>query len=160
AAAALQQLYLTRFEVKLTLGESLKFLGHVLRLPLTFFQRRYTGDIVARVSSTARVASLLSGKLATTAVSLLALVAYVAVMLPYEPLLAIVGLGISSLNRVALKMFSRWRSDQNRVIEQIRGKLLAGIMGAIQIVESIKATGSESEMLVRWTGDQARMINA
>ena len=37
---------------------------------------------------------------------------------------------------------------------------MAGIMGAIQIVESIKATGSESEMLVRWTGDQSRMINA
>lgn len=89
AAACFQQLYLTRLEVKLTLEESLKFLGHVLRLPLTFFQRRYTGDIVSRVGSTARVASLLSGELATTAVSLLTLVAYVAVMLPYEPLLCL-----------------------------------------------------------------------
>ncbi len=160
AAAALQQLYLTRLEVKLTLEESLKFLTHVLRLPLTFFQRRYTGDIVARVASTARVAHLLSGELATTAVSLLTLAVYVAVMLPYEPLLAMVGVAISSLNLVALKMFGRWRTDQNRVIEQIRGRLVAGIMGAVQIVESIKATGSESEMLVRWTGDQARMINA
>ena len=160
AAAALQQLYLTRLEVKLTLEESLKFLEHVLRLPLTFFQRRYTGDLVARVSSTARVAGLISGELATTAVSLLTLVVYVAVMIPYDPLLAAVGVGISSLNLVALKWFSRWRTDQNRGIEQIRGRLMAGIMGAIQIVESIKATGSESEMLVRWTGDQSRMINA
>ncbi len=37
---------------------------------------------------------------------------------------------------------------------------MAGVMWAIQIVESIKATGSESDLLVRWTGDQARMINA
>ena len=81
-------------------------------------------------------------------------------MIPYDPLLAAVGVGISSLNLVALKWFSRWRTDQNRGIEQIRGRLMAGIMGAIQIVESIKATGSESEMLVRWTGDQSRMINA
>ena len=160
AAAALQQFYLTRLEVRLTLDESLKFLEHVLRLPLTFFQRRYTGDLVARVSSTARVAGLISGELATTAVSLLTLVVYVAVMLPYDPLLAVVGVGISSLNLVALKWFSRWRTDQNRAIEQIRGRLMAGIMGAIQIIESIKATGSESDLLVRWTGDQARMINA
>ena len=160
AAAALQQLHLTRLEVRLTLDESLKFLDHVLRLPITFFQRRYTGDIVQRVSSTARVAGLISGELATTAVSLLTLVVYVAVMLPYDPLLAIVGVGISSMNLVALKCFSRWRSDQNRTIEQIRGRLMAGMMGAIQIMESIKATGSESEMLVRWTGDQSRMINA
>ena len=160
AAAALQQLYLTRLEIKLTLEESLKFLTHVLRLPLSFFQRRYTGDLVARVSSTARVAGLLSGELATTGVSLLTLAAYVAVMLPYEPLLTVVGVGVSSLNLVALRVFSRWRTDQNRGIEQVRGRLLSGIMGSIQIVESIKATGSESEMLVRWTGDQARMINA
>ena len=33
-------------------------------------------------------------------------------------------------------------------------------MWAIQIIESVKATGSESDLLVRWTGDQARMINA
>jgi NHLM bacteriocin system ABC transporter peptidase/ATP-binding protein/NHLM bacteriocin system ABC transporter ATP-binding protein len=160
AAAALQQLYLTRLEIKLTLDESLKFLEHVLRLPLTFFERRYTGDLVARVSSTARVAGLISGELATTAVSLLTLVVYVAVMIPFDPLLAAVGVGISSLNLLVLKWFSRWRTDQNRGIEQIRGRLMAGIMGAIQIVESIKATGSESEMLVRWTGDQSRMINA
>ncbi len=160
SAAALQQLYLTRLEVKLTLEESLKFLAHVLRLPLSFFQRRYTGDLVARVSSTARVGALISGELATTAVSLLTLVVYVAVMLPFDPLLAVVGVGISSMNLVALKWFSRWRTDQNRGIEQIRGRLLAGIMGSIQIIESIKATGSESEMLVRWTGDQSRMINA
>src|SRR5262249_5458195 len=81
AAPALQQLYLTRLEIKLTLDESLKFLEHVLRLPLTFFERRYTGDLVARVSSSARVAGLISGELATTAVSLLTLVVYVAVMI-------------------------------------------------------------------------------
>jgi len=33
-------------------------------------------------------------------------------------------------------------------------------MWAIQIVESIKATGSEPDLLVRWAGDQARMIGA
>ena len=127
---------------------------------MAFFQRRYTGDIVSRASSTARVAGLISGELATTAVSLLTLVVYVAVMLPYDPLLAVVGVGISSLNLVALQWFSRWRVDRNRAIEQIRGRLMAGVMWAIQIIESIKATGSESDLLVRWTGDQARMINA
>jgi NHLM bacteriocin system ABC transporter peptidase/ATP-binding protein/NHLM bacteriocin system ABC transporter ATP-binding protein len=160
AAAALQQVYLMRLEVRLTLDESLKFLGHMLRLPVTFFQHRFTGDLVARASSTARVAELISGELATTAVSLLTLVFYVAVMLPYDPLLTIVGVGISSVNLVALKWFSRWRTDRNRAIEQIRGRLMAGVMWAIQIMESVKATGSESELLVRWTGEQARMSNA
>ncbi len=46
AAAGLQQVYLGRLEVRLTLAESLGFLRHALQLPVGFFQRRFTGDIV------------------------------------------------------------------------------------------------------------------
>ena len=65
AAAALEQAYLTRLQVRLTLLESLGFMWHVLRLPVAFFQHRWTGDVVSRASSTARVAGLISGELAT-----------------------------------------------------------------------------------------------
>ena len=33
-------------------------------------------------------------------------------------------------------------------------------MWAIQIIETVKATGSESDLMVRWTGDQARVVSA
>jgi NHLM bacteriocin system ABC transporter peptidase/ATP-binding protein/NHLM bacteriocin system ABC transporter ATP-binding protein len=160
AATGLQQVYLTRLELRLMLSESVQFLWHVLRLPLAFSQHRFTGDLVSRAVRTARVAGLISGDLATTAISLLALVAYVAVMIFYDPLLAAVGVGVSSLNLIALQWFSRWRLDRMRAIEQLRARLIAGVMWAIQIIESVKATGSESDLLVRWTGDQARMLSA
>lgn len=102
AAVSLQQIYLTRLEIRLSLSESVKFLQHVLRLPVTFFQYRFAGDVVNRIISTERVARLVSGELATTAVSLLTLVFFVAVMLPYDPLLTSVGVAISSLNLIAL----------------------------------------------------------
>ena len=159
AAVTLQQIYLTRLEIRLALTESVKFLQHVLRLPVTFFQHRFAGDIVGRIVSTERVARLISGELAITAVSLLTLVFFVAVMLPYDPLLTSVGVAISSLNLIALRWLSRWRVDQNRAIEQIRGRLYGGVMWAIQIIESVKATGSESDLMIRWTGDQARVIS-
>jgi NHLM bacteriocin system ABC transporter peptidase/ATP-binding protein/NHLM bacteriocin system ABC transporter ATP-binding protein len=160
AAATLQQVYLTRLEIRLALSESVKFLQHVLRLPVTFFQHRFAGDIVSRAISTARVARLISGELATTAVSLLTLVFFVAAMLPLDPLLTLVGVAIGCLNLVALRWFSRWRIDQNRAIEQIRGRLAGGVMWAIQIIESVKSTGSETDLIVRWTGDQARVVDA
>jgi NHLM bacteriocin system ABC transporter peptidase/ATP-binding protein/NHLM bacteriocin system ABC transporter ATP-binding protein len=160
AAAGLEQAYLMRLEIRLTLVESIGFMWHILRLPVSFFQHRWLGDLVARASSTVRVARLISGELATTTVSLLTLVLYVAVMLPRDPLLATVGVAISSLNLVAIQWLGRWRADCSRSIEQIRGRLLAGVMGAIQMIESVKAAGSESDLLVRWSGDQARMISA
>ena len=81
-------------------------------------------------------------------------------MLPFDRLLTLVGVAIGSLNLIALRWFSRWRIDQNRAIEQIRGRLAGGVMWAIQIIESVKATGAESDLMVRWTGDQARVVSA
>jgi NHLM bacteriocin system ABC transporter peptidase/ATP-binding protein/NHLM bacteriocin system ABC transporter ATP-binding protein len=159
AAVTLQQVYLTRLEIRLALMESVSFLQHVLRLPVTFFQHRFAGDIVGRIGSTARVAHLISGELATTAVSLLALAFYIVAMYPQDRLLTIVGTAISSLNLVALRWFSRWRIDQNRALEQLKGRLWASVMWAIQIIESVKATGSETDLMVRWTGDQARVVS-
>ncbi len=159
AAVSLQQLFLMRLEVRLALVESVRFLQHVLRLPISFFQYRFAGDIVSRIVSTERVARLVSGELATTAVSLLTLVFFVAAMFPYDPLLTSVGVAISSLNLAALRWLSRWRIDQNRAIEQIRGRLWGGVMWAIQIIESVKASGSEADLMTRWTGDQARVVS-
>ncbi len=69
AAAGLQQVYLTRLELRLMLGESVQFLWHVLHLPVAFFQHRFTGDLVSRAMNTTRIAVLISGELATTAIS-------------------------------------------------------------------------------------------
>ena len=159
AAAALQQVYLTRLEIRLGLTEALTFLQHVLRLPLDFFQHRFAGDIVSRAISTARVARLISGELATTLVSLISLVFFVAAMLPFDTLLTVVGVAIGSVNLIHAT-FSRWRIDRNRAIEQIRGRLAGGIMWAIQIIESVKAAGVESDLMIRWTGDQAQVVSA
>jgi len=159
AAVGLQQVSLTRLEVRLSLAESVKFLQHLLRLPVSFYQHRFGGDIVSRVVSTSRIARLISGELATTVVSLATLFLFVAVMLPHNRLLTGVGVGIGCLNLAAMRWFSRWRSDQNRSIEQIRGRLWSGIMWAIQIIESVKAGGAEADLMVRWTGDQARVLS-
>ena len=158
AATTLQQVYLTKLEIRLALTESVRFLRHVLQLPVSFFQHRFAGDIVGRIISTARVARLISGELATTCVSLLTLVFFVAAMLPYNPLLTAVGVAIGSLNLAVLRGFSRHRTDLNRGIEQVRGRLWASVMWAIQIIESVKASGSESDLMIRWTGDQAKVL--
>src|SRR5208337_5351822 len=85
AAVSLQQTYLTRLEIRLALTESVKFLQHVLRLPVTFFQYRFAGDIVGRIVSTERVARLISGELATTAISLSTLICYLRWSLAVDP---------------------------------------------------------------------------
>lgn len=156
----LQQKYLLRLEMHLSLTSSSAFIWHVLRLPVSFFTQRYAGDISQRVQANDRVAQLLSGELATNVVNLVTLVFYLAVMLTYSWQLTLVGVLLTALNFVALKQLTRLRSDGNMVLLQDKGKLMATTMGGIQTIETIKATGAEHDFFSRWASYKAKVSNS
>ncbi len=156
----LQQRYLLRLETKLALSNASQFVAHVLSLPARFFTQRYAGDVSYRIQINERVAQLLSGELATTLLDLVLIVFFAILMALIDPLLTSLGIAVAVLNLLALRAISRRRIDVNRRLQQERGKLLATSMGGLQRIETLKATGSESDYFARWAGYQAKVINA
>jgi NHLM bacteriocin system ABC transporter peptidase/ATP-binding protein len=155
----IQQVYLLRLETRLAVGSSSRFLWHVLRLPTEFFSQRYSGDISSRVAINDRVAQLLSRDLATNALGAVMIVFFAAVLFQYDAVLTLVGIAVVSLNVVALRFVSRKRVDGNRRLGQDQGKLLGTAIGGLQTIETLKATGGESDLFARWAGYQAKVVN-
>jgi NHLM bacteriocin system ABC transporter peptidase/ATP-binding protein len=160
ALAWAQQHFLLRLETKFALDTASRFVWHVLRLPIVFFSQRYGGEIAARASLNDRVAQLLSGQLATTLVSLALAVFFAILMFQYDPALTLVSVLIAVLNLAGLRLVARRRADVNQALLQRRGKLLGATMGGLQIIETLKAGGSESDFFARWAGLQANVMNA
>ena len=156
----LRQRFLLRLETKLALTTSAELFWHVLKLPVEFFSQRFAGDIGNRVRIADRVASLLSRDLATTALNIVVVAFYALVMVQYDLVLTVVGVGVALLNLAALKLVSRKRVDLNQRRLQDRGKLMGVAMGGLQTIETLKATGSESDFFSRWSGHQAKLVNA
>ena len=156
----LQQRGLLRMEMKLALGASSRFLWHVLRLPMEFFAQRFGGDIVSRVEINDTVAALLSGELATNLVNIVMVGFFAALMFRYDAALALLGIGVALLNLFVLRLLARRRKDSSLRLLQERGKLVGTSMAGLQSLETLKASGTESEFFSTWAGHQAKVVTS
>ncbi len=155
-----QEYYLLRMETKLAITTSSDFFNHILRLPVSYFSQRYAGEIGSRVQINNKVAQVVSGKLATTALDCVLVVFYAVLMFMYDVTLTLVCIAIALGNIAAVKFVARKRVDASRRLLQEGGKLTGTAMNGLKIIDTLKASGSEGEFFSRWAGYQAKALNA
>lgn len=156
----LQRVFLARMEAKLAIVMTSGFFWHLVTLPMSFFSQRYAGDLVSRVASNDRVARLLSDQLAVNAINTLAMGAYAAVMASYDLPLTLVTVAIVATNLMVLRLASRARDDANRRLLKEQGKLVGTSVNGIQMIETLKAGGTEGDFFARWSGMHANALGA
>ncbi|MEG6520667.1 NHLP family bacteriocin export ABC transporter peptidase/permease/ATPase subunit [Desulfotomaculum sp. 1211_IL3151] len=156
----LQQYYLLRMETKIALTNAGKFFWHIFRLPVLFFQQRSAGDISNRMQSNDQVAAFLSRELAETVIGMITLIFYLIVMLQYSVYLTLISLVIGGISIVYLIYSSNKIETMNKKLLQDKGKVMGFSISGLYIIETLKATGSESDFFAKWSGYHAKEINA
>ncbi|MET0673336.1 MAG: NHLP family bacteriocin export ABC transporter peptidase/permease/ATPase subunit [Microbacterium pygmaeum] len=156
---ALRQRYLMALETKLSSHSSGAFLWHLLRLPISFYSGRSAGEISGRVPRNDRLAVLLSSEIAAALIDSVVVIFYFAVMFGYSPALTLVGIAGVVINVLVLRAVGRRRRDETLRLMQDTGLLLGSAMSGIKSIESIKASGRESDLFTRISGLHARTVS-
>ncbi|WP_460207192.1 NHLP family bacteriocin export ABC transporter peptidase/permease/ATPase subunit [Scytonema sp. NUACC21] len=156
----LQLRFLRRMKIKLSVSMSSRFLWHILRLPVSFYAQRFAGEISNRIRLNNDLAELLSGKLATTAIAAVMVIFYIIVMLQYDAVLTLIGIVFVAVNLLALQQVSRWRVDANIRLMQEQGKVGGVAISGLQSMETLKASGLESDFFTKWAGYYANATNS
>lgn len=148
----------TTNRVDMELGARL--FGHLVALPLSYFEARRVGDSVARVRELENIRNFLTSSALTVAVDAVFTVVFIAVMFLYSPLLTGIVLiavplyvGLSLLVTPVLRQrldekFARGAENQAFLVERVGG------------IETVKAMAVEPQMQRRWEELLAAYVGA
>jgi ATP-binding cassette subfamily C protein len=149
-----------RVRVKLAVAMSVRFMGHILRLPVGFYEHRSSGEISSRSGLNDQVAAFAVGPLTNLAIQVMLLVFYAVVMLVYDRLLTGIAILAVVINVwVVARRVHHLRDFQLRLAQEA-GKLGGISIAALQGIESLKASGREDGYFNRWAGSYAKVLIA
>ncbi|ETP73233.1 NHLM bacteriocin system ABC transporter, peptidase/ATP-binding protein [Lachnospiraceae bacterium JC7] len=156
-AGCLQSVYSYRVRGKFAATENTSYLWHVLRLPMKFFSQRMAGDIEQRRVQSTNIANQLITLFAPLAINSFMLVFYLIVMIQHSVIMTIVGTVSVIINVAMVWWCSIKQLNVSRVMLVDSAKLYAATVSGIQVIESLKAGGSEVGFFRKWAGYQAGM---
>lgn len=159
-ASSVNLIYIKYCTGKIAVTSNASFMEHIFRMPMVFFSQRTAGDLAGRQAANDNVAMTLIGQLAPILINFIMLAFYLAVMISYSPILTAVGVFTILLNLFVANRISKKRTEISRVQMRDQAVLSAATIAGINMVETIKASGTESGYMKRWSGYHAGVIKA
>ena len=154
-ASAIAAIYSLRIQGKMAAIGSASYLWKVLRLPMQFFSQRLAADISDRQATNASIANTLVNTFAPLVLNAAMMVFYLVVMIRYNWLMSLIGVGAIVLNMFVSSLISAKRVNITRVQQRDNAKLSSATMSGIRMIETIKSSGAENGFFGRWAGFQA-----
>jgi ATP-binding cassette subfamily C protein len=149
-----------RLGVRLAVAMSSRFMWHILRLPVGFFEHRDSGELATRSGLNDQVAVFAVGPFAGLVIQTVLLLFYGGVMFAYDTLLATVAVLAAGMNFAVVWRATRHLRDFQLRLAKEEGKLSGISLAALQGIESLKASGREDGYFNRWAGGYVKTVLA
>lgn len=157
---ALRSLLVMSLSSMLSIQMSTNLFRHLIRLPLSYFEKRHIGDIVSRFGSLGQIEKILTTGIVQAIVDGLMAIATVVMLFIYAPFLACIVLIALSLYGVIRFL---WYQPLKNITEEtiVAGaKESTNFMETIRAAQSIKVFGKETQRQVLWQNRYAEKINS
>ena len=156
----LKHRFLKRLAVRISVIGYSQGLSRLLRLPVEFFEHRLVGDLTDRVSSTDRVAKNLTDQFLVLLVDMAMSAVLLVAMLVYDVALTVVVLALALLHGVLAHLLNAFRAVRSQAMRREQGLLIGVGMQMLKSADNLRMTGSDDRFFSRWSGQQARELDA
>ena len=158
--SAIRDIYSLKVDGKMAIVGNSTYMWKVLKMPMEFFSQRMAGDIQTRKDGNADIAATLIDTITPIFINIFMMIFYLVIMMRYSPLLSLIGIGSIVINAIVGAVISEKRVNITRAEMRDAGKLASTTVSGIQMIETIKASGSENGFFKKWAGYQASVSAA
>ena len=131
--------------------------SHLMRLPLDFFQKLGTADLVTRVSSVSQMRQLVSSGLLTAGLGLLFSVTNLVMMFVYQAQLALVAGLFSLVSAIVMVVLVMQAAKLEKPLQEGQAKVSDMGLQAVVGMPQIRVSGSEPFVFEQWIRDVVRL---
>ncbi len=153
-----QQTCLLRFQERISLKTSSEFVQHLFKLPVQFFIQRMPGELCNRIESNTSIANVICEQLISVVINGVTGVFFGVLMFMYDVPLTFMCIVLVSVMAVVFLISSAKIKSKSFKIEMEGGKLSGTTISGIEMIESLKASGSENDFFQQWAGQQAKVV--
>ena len=156
----LKQWCLQRLSIRISVVAGNRCLSRLLWLPVEYFNHRLVGELTARVLAIDKIAKGLSEHFLGVLIEITMSVVFLAVMVAYDPTLALIILGLAMLNSALVHGLTRIRSDESQTLRREQGLLVGVGMLMLNQTDRLRMNAQDDSFFTRWSGHQARELGA
>ncbi|MYG41454.1 MAG: NHLP family bacteriocin export ABC transporter peptidase/permease/ATPase subunit [Nitrospira sp. SB0677_bin_15] len=156
----LKQWCLHRLSIKISIIAGNRCLSKLLWLPIEYFNHRLVGELTDRVLSIDKIAKGLSEHFLGVLIEITMSVVFLAVMVAYDPTLALIVLSLAMLNGLLMRVITRIQTDESHAWRREQGLLVGVGMLMMNQKDRLRMNGEEGRFFTRWSGHQARELAA
>ncbi len=142
--------FLMRWSMDVSMQWSARVLAHLVRLPVSYFEKRHLGDVVSRFGSIGAIQGTLTSMFLETALDGLMVIMALGMMVMYSvklTLLVVAAVFIYALLRWAFYQPFREASQERLVLS---AKESSHFLETMRAITPLKLFGRETERLARW----------
>ena len=156
----LKHRFLKRLAVRISVTGYNRSLSRLLRLPTEFFAHRLAGDLTDRVSTIDRIAKNLTDQFLVLMIDMAMSAVLLIAMFTYDVMLTLVVLFLALLHGVLARFLNTLRAVRSQAMRREQGLLIGLGMQMLNHADNLRMTGADDRFFSRWSGQQARELQA
>jgi ATP-binding cassette subfamily B protein RaxB len=133
--------------------------GHLVKLPLSYFEKRHVGDVISRFNATQSVTQFLTQGVLTSFIDGVMAVLTLFMMYLYSPLLSLVSLGFLTLHAAARFLLFRPLRRANLASVMANALESSVFIESLRGIAAIKAFGQEANRRRLWQRFKVDAVN-